>query len=349
MFIRKHVLSLIAVIVGFTMLMVSGSPVAAMAVSDVSVVPIQPAVVLSGIEQEYQGWNNCGPASLKMNLGYYGRTDTQQEIAAFTKPNPKDTNVNAGELVAYANKIGMLGLTRENGTVDRLKHLLSNGLPVIIETGVSQRNTGGWISHDKLLIGYDDGQFIFMDPLNGPDQKVPFEAMDSGWRALNRRYIVVYPSDKEAVVRAILGSDVDDAAMFTNAVARARAEIETNPKDALAYFNLGTNLNGLHQYEDAAAAFDRAREIGLPWRMMWYQFGPYVAYLSTGRYGDVIALADATLRTINVLEESHYYKGVALSALGQTDEARSVFQTALRYNQNYLEAQRALQQLSTLG
>jgi tetratricopeptide (TPR) repeat protein len=282
-----------------------------------------------------------------MALGYYGRNDTQQEIAAFTKPDPKDNNVNADELVAYANNVGMLGMVRENGTIDRLKLLLSNGLPVIIETGVTQSNTDGWIAHDKLLVGYDDRQFIFMDPLGGSDQKVAFETMDAGWRALNRRYLIVYPSDKEAVAQAILSSDMNDTTMYTNAVARARAEIEANPQDAFAYFNLGTNLNGLQQYQEAAAAFDRARALGLPWRMMWYQFGPYVAYLLAGRNSDVIALADATLRTANNLEESHYYKGMALSALGQTRTARNEFQMALRYNRNYRDAQRALQGLST--
>ena len=49
--------------------------------------------------------------------------------------------------------------------------------------------------------------------------------------------------------------------------------------------------------EEAAAAFDQARQIGLPWRMLWYQFGPFEAYYETGRYDEVIALADATLQT----------------------------------------------------
>ncbi len=313
---------------------------------NVSLEPIQPSIILSEIQQENQGWNNCGPASLKMVLGYYGRDDTQQEIAAFAKPDSYDVNVSADELVAYARKIGMAGMTRENGATDILKAFLSNGLPVIIETGMTQYGDG-WIAHDKVLIGYDDKQFIFMDPLASPNQKVSFDAMDAEWQALNRRYVVVYPSAMEPTVRAILGSEVNDATMYTNAVTRARAEIAANPQNAFAYFNLGTNLNGLQQYQDAAAAFDRARAIGLPWRMMWYQFGPYVAYLSAGRNNDVIALANATLAYADNLEESHYYKGMALNALGQAGAARYEFQSALLYNKNYLGAQRALRRLST--
>jgi tetratricopeptide (TPR) repeat protein len=316
---------------------------------DASPAPIQPAVLIGGIAEEYQGWNNCGPASLKMNLAYYGRSDTQQAIAAYVKPNPYDVNVTADELVAYARQVGMSALARDNGTRDRLKLLLSNGLPVIVETGQSSSATGGWIAHDKLLVGYDDSQFIFIDPLEGPGQKVAFDAMDADWRAINRRYVLVYPSDKETLVRAILGSDMDDAAMYANAAARARAEIAANPVDAFAHFNLGTSLNGLQQYTEAAAAFDRAQSVGLPWRMMWYQYGPYTAYLATGRYDDVTALANTTLRMTSSLEESHYYKGLALKALGKTSQARAALRAALRVNKNDLDTQSALEQFAVPG
>ena len=306
--------------------------------------PIQPNVMLSGITHEAQGWNNCGPTTLKMNLQFYGRSDTQREIAAFTKPDSDDKNVSPSDLAAYVEKIGMRALIRENGAFEQLQQLLSNGLPVIVETGFEKPSgDDDWMGHYKLLIGYDDAEFTFMDSYNGPDQKIAYAEMDADWRAFNRLYIVVYPEDKDAVVRAIVGGNLDDPTMYANSAARARAEIEANPNDAFGYFNLGASLNGLQQYEAAAEAFDRAAQIGLPWRMMWYQFGPYVAYLQMGRYDDVIALANATLRIVNGLEESHYYKGLALQGLGRDDDARREFEAALRYNSNYLPAQSALQ------
>ncbi len=73
------------------------------------------------------------------------------------------------------------------------------------------------------------------------------------------------------------------------------------------------------QYDNAALAYDQARAIGLPWRMLWYQFGPYEAYYQAGRYDDVVLLADVTLTDRPYFEESYYYKGLALAALG--DEA----------------------------
>ena len=311
----------------------------------VALVSIQPSVLINGVEQEFQGWNNCGPTTLKMLLTYYGQKVTQKEIASFTKPDWDDKNVSPNELAAYVDKIGMGALIRENGTLDRLKLLLSNGLPVMIESGyVTPSGKEGWMGHYKLLIGYDDKQFTFMDSYEGPNLAVTFEAVDADWRAFNRLYLVVYPNDKEQVVRAIVGDEMDDTAMYTNSATRARAEIEANPKDPFAFYNLGASLNGLMQYQDAAAAFDQARMLGLPWRMMWYQFGPYVAYLQMGRNDEVIALADATLHVVDDLEESHYYKGLALRALGRGQDARQEFETALRYNKNDQDAQRALQE-----
>jgi tetratricopeptide (TPR) repeat protein len=276
-----------------------------------------------------------------VNLSYFGRADTQAEIAAFTKPNPDDRNVSPDELAAYGQSVGMRVTIRENGTLDRLKLLLSNGLPVIVETAL-EKQPQGWMGHYRLLTGYDSKQFNTMDSYDGPNVKIGFDALDSAWRAFNRLYIVVYPEAQATRVRAILGDTLDDREMYTQAVERARAEIQANPKDAFAQFNLGTSLVGLERYAEAAAAFDRARTLGLPWRMLWYQFGPFEAYLKLGRHSDMVSLADSLLRVTDDLEEVHYYKGLALRAQGQAADARREFQTALRYNKNYADAQRAL-------
>ena len=305
---------------------------------------LPPSVYLQGVKWEAQWWNNCGPATLGMYLSYYGRDDGQRLIAPFTKPDPEDKNVSPNELAAYASSVGMKVIVRENGTLDQLKALMANEMPVIIETAFDPpRAKQGWMGHYKLLVGYDDAQFTFMDSYNGPDQKISFADVDRDWRAFNRLYLIVYPDEKEQIVRDIVGEDWDERVMYKNAVRRARAEIQANPKDAFAYFNLGTSLNGLAQYDQAAAAFDQARVLKLPWRMLWYQFGPYRAYYETKRYAEIVALADATLRGTDNLEESHYYRGLALFALGRQAEARRAFETALRYNKNFRPAKEALE------
>ncbi len=248
------------------------------------ILSLPPQVSLQGVTWEAQWWNNCGPATLGMYLSYYGRADGQRLIAPFTKPDPEDKNVSPHELAAYVSSIGMNVIVRENGTLDQLKALMANGMPVIVETAFDPpRAKSGWMGHYKLLVGYDEAQFTFMDSYNGPDQKISFAEVDNDWRAFNRLYLIVYPKDKEQIVRDIIGADWDNRAMYENAVARARAEMEANPNDAFAYFNLGVSLNGLAQYKPAGAAFDQARVLKLPWRMMWYQFGAFRAYFETKR------------------------------------------------------------------
>ncbi len=95
----------------------------------------------------------------------------------------------------------------------------------------------------------------------------------------------------------------------------------------------------------AASAYDQARQLGLPWRMTWYQFGWFEAYLGVGRNDDVLALADATLKVTGDIEEMYYYKGLALKAQGNVSGARTQFELALKHNVNFEPARVALASL----
>ncbi len=311
--------------------------------------PIQPTLQLTGVAHEAQRFNNCGPTTLRMFLSYYEYTqDTQVEIANVLKPNKDDRNVGPDELTGYAQQVGFRSITRVNGDLDRIKLLLSNNLPVMVETGYDPpRAKQGWMGHYRLITGYDERGITAQDSYNGPNQFVSWDELDQLWRQFNRTYILVYTAQQEPVVRAILGSDSDDATMYANAAQRAQDEWNVNPQDAFAAFNLGSSLVGLREYESAAYAFDQARVLQLPWRMMWYQFGPYEAYYHVGRFQEIIALADATLEPTNDLEESFYYKGLALQQLGRADQARIAFQSAVRLNTNYHAAQQALAELGS--
>jgi hypothetical protein len=72
-------------------------------------------------------------------------------------------------------------------------------------------------------------------------------------------------------------------------------------------------LLNLQDYAGAAQAYDSAFALYAalpqderPWRLLWYQDGPYAAYYHTGRYQDVINLAHSTLINVDkpVLEET---------------------------------------------
>ena len=317
------------------------APTATLAASPTPELP--PQVTLAGFEHQYQKFNNCGPATLTTALSYYGRPERQAEAAAVLKPDGMDRNVSPYEMSAYIHQVGLEGTVRVGGTLADLKLLIANGYPVIVEKGFEPDAEKGWMGHYLLLTGYDEAQGIFVaqDSFLGPDQLVPYKTLDAYWRQFNRLYILPYPVNNEAEINTLIGLE-DYPAMYAVALATARAEAATNPNDAFAWFNVGANLVGLDRYAEAAAAYDQARVAGLPWRILWYQFGPYEAYYYAGRYDEVLALAEATLAAQDNLEESHYWRGLALQALGSPEEARREFEIALGLNPNFEPARAAL-------
>jgi hypothetical protein len=304
----------------------------------------QATVLLDGIRHVYQGWNNCGPATLSMQLSYFGFTDTQQQIAAVVKPDPEDKNVSPWQLVAYVQSRGFGALLRAGGTLERVRALLDAGYPVIVERGFVPDEHTGWVGHYQLLVGYSTPlqEFVAMDSYLGPNQATSDDALREEWKHFNYTYIVLYPPEQAGQVSAILGTDVDDATMYGGALALAQADIAANQQDPFAWFNLGTNLLALGDAPNAAAAYDQARVLGVPWRMLWYEFGPYEAYLAQGRIDDVITLADSVLSVTENIEEAFYYKGRALLARGDTEGARENFTRALNANPNFTPAADAL-------
>ncbi len=323
--------------------------VGAASAQDQTTQPLPPAYSLTGITHIYQGWNNCGPATLTMGLTYFGYNADQSSAAQWLKPNTEDKNVSPWQMAEYVNtQVGadVSALIRYGGTLDLLKTLIANHFPTLIEAGYNPPSAAqGWMGHYLLMSGYDDAQnvFITQDSYDGPDLAYTYDHVDEHWQHFNRVYIVLYPPEREAELLDLLGTDADERQNMINALTQARAEVETDRQDAFAWFNLGSNYTMLGEYEYAALAFDQARNIGLPWRMMWYQFMPFEAYLEVERYDDVIALAQANLNDGGgqFVEETFYYAALARQALGETDRAISNFNGALAFNPNFTPARAA--------
>ncbi|MDQ3701890.1 MAG: C39 family peptidase [Chloroflexota bacterium] len=307
------------------------------------------ATRLDNFRHQWQTWNNCGPATITMATSHFGRPETQVQAAAFLKPNAMDKNVNPEELVAFVRSIGLEADFRVAGDVDRLKLLLANGVPVVIRTWFTPEPNDG-MGHYRLLVGFDDaaGRFTGYDSYLSPGVNValPYGPFDADWRVFNRTYLPVYSPDQAPIVAAILGGDKDDAAMWERALGVAQQEIATRANEPFSWFNAGVSLVALGRPGEAVEAFDRARSLRLPWRMLWYQFEPFEAYLAAGRLTDVLTLTATNLQQADDLEESHYYRGRALQAQGEGNSARSAYQAALRSNVRFVPAHHAL---GTLG
>lgn len=318
-------------------------------IAESTAVDLERAVVeLDGVTHVYQLWNNCGPATLTMALSFYGWTGDQKQAAEFLKPNQEDKNVNPSEMAEFIRGQGLEVVLRYGGDVHLIQKLLLAGFPVLIEKGFDpEPDRLGWMGHYLLIVGYSefDRSFRTMDSYLGPDQIEPYEVFDSYWKDFNRTYLVIYRPEQEADLESVLGDDMNQMVNFWNTLAINIAEVNANPKDAFAWFNLGTSYTQVGYYPDAAGAFDQARLLGLPWRMLWYQHGPYQAYYQLGRYDDILTLTDATLATTTEVEETYYYKGLALQAKGDVEGARAAYKEATKFNPNYLDAIKALSAL----
>jgi hypothetical protein len=358
------------------------------ATATIATTPIPAAVTLPGViyVDQHNRWNYCGIANLAMALKFWGwkgepgnTLDVRDQIAAVVKPgenNPKldlitrgmsDKNVMPYELANFvADDTDYSIVVRYGGDLDLLKRLIAGGFPVVVEKGYFERDYSGnvtWMGHYLFTTGYDDGQgtFLVQDSylIPGKNMQVKYQEYLDGWRAFDYLFYVVYPPEREAELYSLLGDWGDPNAANQHALDTAEADIKTQTdiNEFFAWFNKGTSEVNLLQYGAAAQSYDQAFQVYAtlgedklkrPYRMMWYQTGPYKAYYYSGRYQDVIDLANTTLYdTISSpdLEESLYWKAMAEQALGQHDAAVSDLRSALYLNKNFAAAYDALVQI----
>jgi tetratricopeptide (TPR) repeat protein len=310
---------------------------------------IPPSYRLGGISFVQQKWNNCGPANITMALSYFGWQNDQDYAASYLRPNREDKNVGPDELAEFVrNQTAVLSIVRSGGTIDLIRQLVANDFPVVIETG-AMFEAYDWIGHYRTTVAYDDvqQQFYFYDSFLGSGAfgegvAESYLKTDALWRAFNRTFLVVYAPSDAGRLMSILGEWADEENAFEIALAQALDEARTDPRDAFAWFNMGTSLTKLGRYQEAAQAFDQARRLELPWRMLWYQHDLFRAYYEVGRYDDVTSLARITLNNAEELEEAYYWLGRVQEAQGKVQQAASFYNTALRYNPNYADAREAV-------
>ncbi len=310
---------------------------------------------LSRITPHPQWWNNCGPATLTMALSYYGYNASQGPAANFLKPNSEDKNVSPFQMVQYANQQTRTSQEvyaeyRVGGDLDAVRTLLAYDFPVIIEMGFEFDDLG-WMGHYLLLVGYDDAQQIFytFDSFRGHGNsqglQEPYAEIAANWRHFNHTFIVLYDAPRRAQLVRLLGELAEPRRAAEIALQMAQTDASENPNDRWAWFNMGHSFTNLRDYERAAQAFDQAFQLGMPYRTLWYQHSPYVAYFAVGRYDDVLNHASATAQTTPYVEETFFFRGAALAQQGDTNGARAAFNSALSYNANFVYARLAREAL----
>jgi tetratricopeptide (TPR) repeat protein len=302
---------------------------------------------------EKQTANNCGPAALSMMLHMFGWSGSQKDISDVIKPVNGDRNVNPEEMAYWVrNYAGWLRIEyRVGGDLETLKRLLAAAYPIIVEstTSLNPEDTGWpdddlWAAHYLLLTGYDDSTqtFTAQDTYRGPDKKISYEQLESEWKPFNYLYMIVYLPQQEEEIKTILASNWDPDLNRQSALTFAQAATTEDPSDAFAWFNLGSNYVYFERYDEANAAYDKARELGLPQRMFRYQFGPFLANFHANRNNDLLALTDYALQRTEMSEETWLWYGWALYRDGNLNEAIKAWRRALTVRPGYEDALYAL-------
>ncbi len=330
--------------------------------------PLPQKIALNGVRymDQHGLWNYCAPANLAMALSFWGWQGDRLDTGKWLKPYSKDKNVMPYEMAAYVNEqTDLRAIVRMGGSLELVKTLVANGFPVLAEKGTWIRDFTGvvsWMGHYSVITGYDDPsqQLITQDSYFTPDYLVPYDKFIREWRSFNYTYILIYPPDQETVIQTLLSEDWDK-----NTNAMKAAQLASNEIFALegvdkffAWFNRGTSLKELQDYGGAALAYDEAFAIYnslpedravRPYRILWYQTGPYFAYFYVGRYYDVLNLATTAINAAldePAIEESFYWRGMAKKALGDTSGAIADFRLALKYHPDF---EPAVYQLTELG
>jgi hypothetical protein len=346
--------------------------------------PLPEGVMLDGIVfvHQHERWNYCAPANLAMALNFWGWPGNRDDIAKVVKPgvqNPdldfiqqgrSDKNVMPSEMIDFVVEHTDFNIVaRHGGELDLLKHMVANGYPVLVEKGDIREDSFGkisWMGHFLFVTGYDEvtGEFIVQDSYQ-PEVEIPvkntredYQTLIEGWRSFNYLFLVVYPPADQDIVFDLLGNWADPFWSYQQALETAEREIQnlSGVDEFYAWFNKGTSLVKMERYLEGGEAFDQAYQIysslddnaARPYRMTWYQTTPYRAYYFSGRYQDVINLANFTLETIAdpTLEETLYWRGLAHYALGNKAQARDDLYRSVWLNPNF---KAGLIQIANLG
>jgi len=161
--------------------------------------PLPGSALLEPMNYQPQTYNNCGPCSIAILLGYYDHWITQQEVNEIVSPGPS-----LCDIANYASRCQLKGQAYRGSSLrDPIRLLLANGIPVIARQLLELDSD---IGHYRVIKGYDDmaGEFISDDPLQskGADFHIDYDT----FARLARRgaFVAVYPPEMDAQVQAMM-------------------------------------------------------------------------------------------------------------------------------------------------
>lgn len=297
----------------------------------------------------YQTFNNCGPAALSMALAHYGIFESQQALGQELRPwqntqgDNDDKSVTLEELAEKSKDYGLIPYNRPNGNEHIIKQFIAHGIPIIARTWLKPDDD---IGHYRVIKGYNGNSLIQDDSLQGKNRWYTFEEFDVLWRKYNFEYLVLIPKEKSEIAKAVLQEDFDETEAWQKAATNARKQLQDDPQDIYARFNLSVALHNIGDYRQSVEEFEKV-EHQLPPRTLWYQVEPIKSYYELGLFPEVLEITNHILTNHNrAYSELYILRGNIFKSQGNLDLARREYELAVRYNRNLDTASQALSALN---
>lgn len=314
--------------------------------------PLAEKVFLTNNYHIFQSFNNCGPAALSMALSYYGINESQVTLGQALRPyqvpggDNDDKSVTLEELTEKSKEYGLVPFHRPAGSAEKIKQFLAAGFPVVTRTLLHSNED---IGHYRVIKGYDDTtqEFIQDDSMQGKNLRYAYADYLTLWKPYNYEYLVLVPKEKKATVQQILGKYLDEKVSWEHALTLARNE-QTASDSFYPVLNEAVALYHLGQYDEATKRFE-AIENRLPFRTLWYQIEPILAYQKLKNYNRVFAITERILNYHNrAFSELYQMRGEVYLEREENVLAKQEFEKAVLYNKYYKPAKEALENLSSL-
>ncbi|MBI3984534.1 MAG: C39 family peptidase [Candidatus Levybacteria bacterium] len=291
----------------------------------------------------FQTFNNCGPAALSMALSYYGINVSQQELGNALRPyqipggDNDDKSVTLEELAEKSKEYDLIPYHRPMGNETLIKYFIAYDIPVITRTWTKPNED---IGHYRIVKGYDENKGVLIqdDSLQNKNLQYSYSDFNEIWKKFNYEYLVLVPVKKQEIAKQILGEDLNEKVAWQKAVENSLMQLRENPDDIYTRFNLSVAYYNIGEFQKSTEEFEKV-ENGLPFRTLWYQIEPILAYYELGNYTKVFEITDRVLNNHNrAFSELYVLRGKIYQSQGNIEAARNEFEKAVFYNENLTEA-----------
>jgi len=145
----------------------------------------------------------CGPASLKIVLGYYGVDETEKELAKIAGWK-KGLGIDDKGIKKTSEKLGFKVVVKNNSSFKDIQKWLERKVPVIVDWFSRGRNdypeSETADGHYSVAVGLDDNFIYLQDPEIGKLRKIKREDFMRVWFDFKGDYLKF----NELVIRQII-------------------------------------------------------------------------------------------------------------------------------------------------